>query len=141
MTGVSVGTVLPEFRVDHVSADKMKLYAALARDPSPIHWDPEEVARRGLGRRVINQGPTNLGYVLNVVIAWAGPAALRQVVARFTDSVFGGDAVVAGGVVTGLREDGPDRLADCDLWLDRADGHRVVVATAVVALPPNGEVL
>jgi acyl dehydratase len=115
-----------------VSAEKMKLYAALARDPSPIHWDPAEVAKRGLGERVINQGPTSLGYVLNMLMAWAGPASIREVRARFTENVFDGESVTARGVVTGLREDG--RLADCDVWLERADGSRAVVATATVAI-------
>jgi acyl dehydratase len=117
-----------------VSAEKMKLYAALARDPSPIHWDPAEAARRGLGERVINQGPTSLGYVLNMLMAWAGPASLRDVRARFTENVFAGETVVARGVVTGLRDSDGERLADCDVWLERADGSRAVVATATVAL-------
>lgn len=135
MSEIRVGSPLPAWTMASVSAEKMKLYAALARDPSPIHWDPQEVARRGLGERVINQGPTSLGYVVNMLVAWAGPSSLREVVARFTSNVFDGDRVVAGGVVTGLREVDGERLADCDVWLDRDDGTRVVVATAIVALP------
>ena len=136
MTGdpVHVGMELPPWRMEHVSPARMKLYAALARDPSPIHWDPSEVARRGLGQRVINQGPTNLGYVINMVLAWAGPASLRLITARFSENVFDGDSVVAGGVVTAVREENGERLADCDLWLDRADGARTVIATATVVL-------
>jgi acyl dehydratase len=139
VSGVVAGTAIPPWRMDRVSAEKMKLYAALARDPSPIHWDPEEVARRGLGHRVINQGPTSLGYVLNMLMAWTGPASIRRVVARFTDTVFADDAVEAGGIVTAVRDEGPERLADCDVWLDRDDGVRVVVASATVALTPNGD--
>jgi acyl dehydratase len=118
-----------------VSPEKMKLYAAILRDPSPIHWDRAEVAARGLGDRVINQGPASLGYVLNMLMAWTGPASVRVITARFTANVFDGDAVEAGGVVTALREEGGERLADCDVWLDRDDGTRVVAATATVALP------
>ena len=40
------GMRLPEWRLDSVSADRMKLLAAILRDPNPIHWDPAEVARR-----------------------------------------------------------------------------------------------
>ena len=39
-----------------VSPEPMKLYAALARDPTPIHWDAAAA-----GGRVINQGPLNAG--------------------------------------------------------------------------------
>lgn len=131
----AVGTPIPEWRLDGVSAEKMKVFAALARDPNPIHWDRREASRRGLGDRVVNQGPTNLGYVLNMLLAWAGPTSLRGVRVRFTENVFAGDAVVAGGVITGLRTEGGERLADCEIWLDRGDGSRAVAGTATVALP------
>jgi acyl dehydratase len=131
---VNAGTEIPPWSMPSVSAEKMKLYAALARDPSPIHWDPAEVAKRGLGERVINQGPTSLGYVLNMLMAWAGPASIKDVRARFTENVFDGESVTARGVVTAVRTEGQQRLADCDAWLERADGTRVVVATATVAL-------
>ena len=81
----------------------MKIFAAIARDPNPIHWDRAAVAERGLGDRLINQGPTNLGYVVNMLLAWTGPASFRDLAVRFTSNVFDGDTVTAGGVVTGVR--------------------------------------
>ena len=125
---VSVGQRLPEWKIESVSAERMKLLAAILRDPNPIHWDPDEVAKRGLGHRVINQGPTNLGYITNMLMDWAGPACLRNLEARFTSNVFGGDEVVATGVVTGVREEDGERLVECDVWLDRGDGSRAVDA-------------
>lgn len=132
---VSVGQRLPEWRIESVSAERMKLLAAILRDPNPIHWDPAEVAKRGLGHRVINQGPTNLGYITNLLMDWAGPACLRSLEARFTSNVFGGDEVVATGVVTGVSEENGERLVECDVWLDRGDGSRAVDARATVAVP------
>ena len=135
MTETTVGSSIPGWTVEHVSPEKMKLFAALARDPNPILWDRAEVAKRGLGDRLINQGPTNVGYVVNMLIAWTGPASLREVAVRFTSNVFDGDRVVAGGVVAALREEGGERLADCDIWLDRDDGTRALAGRATVALP------
>ena len=131
---VAAGTEIPPFTVD-VDPEKMKIFAAIARDPNPIHWDPAAVAERGLGDRVINQGPSNLGYVVNMLMAWTGPASLREVAVRFTSNVFGDDVVTAGGVVTAVREEDGERLADCDVWLDRQDGTRAIAGTATVALP------
>lgn len=131
----SVGSQLPEWTLESVSADRMKLLAALLRDPNPIHWDREEVAKRGLGDRLINQGPTNLGYVTNMLMAWAGPACIRHLEARFTSNVFDGERVVAGGVVTGVRDEAGERRADCEVWLERPDGTRAVVGTATVGWP------
>jgi acyl dehydratase len=113
----------------------MKLFAAIARDPNTIHWDAAEAAARGLGDRVVNQGPTNLGYVVNMLLAWAGPTCLRRLEARFTANVFADDAVVAGGTVTAVREHDRQRVADCEVWLDRVDGTRCVSGAATVALP------
>jgi acyl dehydratase len=131
---VVAGTEIPLWSMARVSPEPMKLYAALAQDPTPIHWDHRAVKEKGLGDRVINQGPINLGYVINMLMAWTGPASIRDVAARFTDNVFEGDAVVAGGVVTAVREHQGEWLADCDVWLERGDGVRAVVATATVAL-------
>jgi acyl dehydratase len=141
MIEVSVGSHIPEWRLDSVSPQRMQLLAAILRDPNPIHWDREEVAKRGLGDRLINQGPTNLGYITNMLMAWAGPACLRQLDVRFTANVFDGDRVVAGGVVTGVRHENGERLVDCEVWLDRAEGTRAVSGNATVALagPPQLE--
>jgi acyl dehydratase len=132
---VTVGSPVPAWRIESVDPEKMKIFAALARDPNPIHWDRAAVAERGLGDRLINQGPTNLAYVVNMLLAWTGPASLRDIAVRFTSNVFDADTVTAAGVVTGLREADGERLADCDVWLDRGDGTRAIAGTATVALP------
>ena len=132
--GVAVGSSLPEWTLASVSPDRMKLLAAILRDPNPIHWDPREVEKRGLGNRTINQGPTNLGYVINMLIAWAGPESIRHIAARFTSNVFSGDTVIAGGVVTAIRDQDGERLVDCDVWLDRGDGTRALAAAVTVAV-------
>jgi acyl dehydratase len=118
----------------------MGLMAAILRDPNPIHWDRTEVAARGLGDRLINQGPINVAYICNAIAAWAGPTALRSLTVRFTANVFDGDEVVAGGVVTGVDDAGAVILATCDVWLDRADGTRAVDGRAVVAFDDGGRV-
>jgi acyl dehydratase len=131
---VTAGMTLPEWTLESVDAGPMKVYAAIARDPNPIHWDRAEVAARGLGDRLINQGPLSLGYVVNMLLAWAGPGSLRGLTARFTAPVLDGDRVTAGGVVTAVRVNG-DRLADCEVWLTRADGVRAIEGTATVLAP------
>jgi acyl dehydratase len=139
MMELSVGSAIPEFALPSVSADRMKLLAAILRDPNPIHWDRAEVAKRGLGNRVINQGPTNLGYITNMLMAWAGPDCLRHLEARFTSNVFEGDSVVAGGVVSAVRRENGEQLVDCEVWLDRhgdddAEVTRAVSGSATVAI-------
>jgi len=132
---VEVGTELPPFVVDGVPVETMKTVAALLHDPNPIHFDADSVRTLGMGEKPVNQGPTNMAYVVNMLVAWAGdPAAVRALKVRFLGNVFAGDRVAARGVVTGVREAGGERLVDLDVWLERAEDDRVLDGTATVAL-------
>lgn len=141
MSAPAVGTRLPELEVPAVSAEKMKTMAALLADPTPIHFDPAAVAAAGLGDRPVNQGPLNVGYVMNLLARFAGGhERLRRIRVRFMGTVFAGDRLVAGGVVTGVREEGGTRLVDCDVTL-RVVGREpdlVLSGTATVELPREG---
>jgi acyl dehydratase len=128
---IAVGTELPGFTVDAVDPEKMKLMAALLRDPNPIHIDAGSVAALGLGERVINQGPSNLSYVLTMVTRWAGGvSALRDVRMRFLGNVFGGDRVECAGTVTAV--DPVTGRAELDVRAT-VEGRTVLQGTVVVA--------
>lgn len=138
---VVVGMELPSWEVAAVSAEKMKTMAALLCDPTPIHWDPEAVAALGLGERPINQGPLNMAYVMNMLAAWCGGyERLRRFRVRFLGTVFADDRLVAGGVVTAVRDEGGVRVADCDIFLrrvttpHRTDGTVVLKGNATVEI-------
>lgn len=131
---VTVGTRIPDWVIESVDAEKMKTMAVLLRDPNPIHWDVDAVRQLGMGDRAVNQGPSNMAYVVNAIIAWCGdPAAIRSVQVRFQGNVLAGDHVTAAGEVVEVREDGDNRIAVCDVWLDREDGTRLLAGTAEVA--------
>jgi len=133
-TDVSVDDVIPPYVVERVSPEAMKTTAAILRDPTPIHWDRDATTALGLEGRLMNQSPLNLGYVVNMLLRWAGPTCLRRIRSEFPLPVFDGDHVVAGGVVRALERVGGETRAVCDVWLDRDDGSRCVRATAWVAV-------
>ena len=133
---VDVGTELPVYDIPSVSAEKMKTMAALLSDPTPIHWDVETLQALGMGDRPVNQGPLNMGYVMNAVTAWAGgPESLRRLRVRFLGTVLAGQHLRVRGTVSGLREEDGVRLADCDVVLEVVDGDAVVSGSATVVLP------
>ena len=132
---VEVGTELPAWEVPSVSAEKMKTMAALLSDPTPIHWDVETLQALGMGDRPVNQGPLNMGYVMNAVTGWAGgPDRLRRLRVRFLGTVLAGQALRVRGSVTALRDEDGVRLADVDVVLEVVDGAAVVSGTATVVL-------
>ena len=126
------GRSLPPSTIDDVGADRMKTMAALLRDPYPVHWDVEALRAAGLDPRPINQGPLNLGYIANMLMAWAGDGSIRRLTVRFHGRVLAGDTVVAGGTVDEEVEVDGEPRSTCSVWLDR-DGRRLVSGTAQVS--------
>jgi acyl dehydratase len=116
-----------------VDAARMRTMAAILRDPYPVHWDRAANERIGLGGRVVNQGPLNLGYIVNMLHAWAGPGSVRRLTVSFGRPVLDEERVVAKGRVTEVVEIDGERRAVCEVWLER-DGSSVVTGSAVVAL-------
>ena len=127
------GDEIPPWTMESVDPARMRTMAAILRDPYPVHWDRDANAALGLGGRVINQGPLNLGYIVNMLIEWAGPASVRRLTVSFGAPVLDGDRVTAGGRVESVVMVDGERRAECEVWLDR-DGAHVVTGTAVVAL-------
>jgi acyl dehydratase len=95
-----VGQELPGLVIEAVDPEKMKLMAALLRDPNPIHFDADRVRELGMGDRPVNQGPSNLAYLLEMVTRSSGGIpTLRHVAVRYLGNVFAGDRVVCRGRV------------------------------------------
>lgn len=124
---MNIGDPLPEFAVNPVDAARMKTMAAILRDPYRVHWDREATTEMGLDGRVINQGPLNLSYIVNMLHAFSGPTSIRRLTVSFGRPVFDNDAVIASGRIIELGAD----TAKCEVWLKR-DDEIVVSGTAVV---------
>jgi acyl dehydratase len=128
---IAVGARVPEFVVDEVSGDHIRMLALLLHDPNPIHFDVAAVAAAGLGDREVNQGGATMAYLYDMLIHWTGSRdCVRSLQCRFLANVFAGDTVIAGGVVTAVR----GREIDCDLWVDLQHGPRAVSGSATVVL-------
>ncbi len=126
----AAGDALPPFAIESVSPDAMKDWAVFLADPNPIHLDVEVVKAKGLGDKVINQGPINVAYMMNMLTAAFPGGRIEAMDSRFLDNVYAGDRVVATGRITAV--DG-DRV-DCEFSLD-ADGRGTVNSgTATVRL-------
>ena len=127
---------VPPWLMERVRPERMRTMAAILRDPNPVHWDPSVVEKLGFGHHTINQGPLGLSYMVNMLHAWAGPESLRRLFMRFPLVILDGDRITARGRVTHRREAGGERLADCDIWLDREGTAPPLLGKATVALGP-----
>lgn len=111
------GHPLPPLTIETVDQEKMKIMAALLRDPNPIHFDPAAARAAGMGNGTVNQGPVSIAYVQNMLASWAGgEERISSLSLRLTANVLSGDQVVAGGQ---LASPGPvTGMAGCAVWLD-----------------------
>ena len=127
-----VGQQLPSLVIEAVDAEKMKIMAAILRDPNPIHFDVERVRALGLGDRVVNQGPSNMSYLLNMVTQWSGGVpTLRSSAMRFLGNVFAGDRVECTGHVSDVDE--AAGLATLEVQAT-VDGRPVLQGSVVVSI-------
>jgi acyl dehydratase len=131
-------TTIPPFIVPEVRIEDIVAVMDVMGDMNPVHVDEELVAALGLRGRV-NQGPANIAYVMNMLIAWAGsPQAIRRIKMRFHSISCPGDRLEARGTVVELREtkDGEDSVvAHCEVELVRDGGEAILQGQAEVLLP------
>ena len=126
----AAGDAIPSFVIESVSPEAMKEWSVFLADPNPIHLDVEVVKAKGLGDRVINQGPINVAYMMNMLMAAFPGARIEAMDSRFLDNVYAGDKVVASGRITAI--DG-DRV-DCEFSLDAEGRGTVNSGTATMRL-------
>ena len=127
---IKAGDSLPPFVIESVSPDAMRDWSVFLADPNPIHLDVEVVKAKGLGDKRINQGPINVAYMMNMLMAAFPGCRIESMDSRFLDNVYEGDRAVASGEVTAVEG---NRIS-CDLKLD-VDGRGTVNAgTATIII-------
>lgn len=127
--GTSDGEQLPVWTLDAVDQEKMKVLALLLADPNPLHFDPAAAPALGIAARPVNQGPSNMAMLVNMLRAAYPGARLRRLRVQLRGSVIAGQPVRAGGQVTG-REAGRIRAS---VWLEAGGA---VVLTGDAELEP-----
>lgn len=126
----NVGDKLPPFVIESVSPDAMKQWAIFLADPNPIHLDVEVVKAKGLGDKVINQGPANVAYMMNMLMAAFPGCRIESMDSRFLDNVYGKDKVIASGKITAIE----DNRISCEFTLDVEGRGTVNSGTATVLI-------
>jgi acyl dehydratase len=134
----TIGDELPTRLVTSVRDEDIRIVALILRDPNPIHFDLDAVAKAGLGERAINQGGATMAYVMNLLTGWAGSrGALRRIDCSFRGNVAAGDDVQVGARVTAVEPVPEGHLVDLDVWAEVVGGRRAVVGTATVLKPAH----
>ena len=142
LMALEVGAELGPYRFEHIEQRDMTALAGILRDPNPIHLDAAVVRSLGLGEHTVNQGPANMGYLLNMLMDAAPGAHVSSLRLRFVGNLFEGETAVACGTVDRIeRIDGVDQV-ECTVWLAAEPDRQALAGTATLLLaaaPSEGE--
>jgi len=127
---IKPGDALPPFVIESVSPNAMRDWSVFLADPNPIHLDVEVVKGKGLGDKRINQGPINVAYMMNMLMAAFPGCRIESMDSRFLDNVYEGDRVVASGEVTAVE----GNRVHCNLKLDVDERGTVNAGTATIII-------
>lgn len=118
----AVGDELPEWTLDAVDAERMKVLALLLADPNPLHYDPSVARRLGIADRPVAQGPATMAMLANLVRSAFPAGRLARLSVRLHGSVVAGQGVRAHGTVADRwRDANGDEVVRCELALDTGD--------------------
>jgi 3-hydroxybutyryl-CoA dehydratase len=126
----SVGDALPPFVIENASPDAMRDWAVFLADPNPIHLDVDVVKAKGLGDKRINQGPMNVAFMMNMLLAAFPGCRIEAMDSRFLDNVYEGDHLTASGTVNAIEG---NRIS-CEFQLDVAGRGTVNSGTATLII-------
>ena len=133
MSGVSVGDELPTSTVD-MTATRIVAGAIATRDFMPVHHDKAYANSQGAPDIFMNILSTN-AYCCRYLTDWAGPDAMvRRLAIRLGVPVFPGSTLTFTGSVTGVREEGDERMVDVELRASNDLGDHAT-GTATLSLP------
>lgn len=104
-------------------------YAGASGDFNPMHHD-DTIAQQVGNPSVFGHGMLTMGLAARVVKDWFGPEAIRKFQVRFSKQVWPGDVLTCVATVSGIRDEGGERLVDLDLAVTTQNGDKAITGSA-----------
>lgn len=130
------GDTLTPLHIQSVTRDSMRAWAVFLHDPNPIHLDAEVVKAKGLGDREINQGPTNVAYIITMLQKNFPNGTIEELDSRFLDNVYADDEVEAFGTITDITGAAGGNRVACEIGL-QVQGRGVVIGGTATVFDPT----
>ncbi len=131
------GAELPSL-VKETSVMQLVVYAGASRDFYIIHHDRDYARSVGLPDIII-QGSLKSAFLGQLITDWMGHGGtLRELAVQYRGIDVPGRPLTARGRVVRKEVRDGERLVECEIWSENADGQRTTRGTALVALPSRG---
>jgi acyl dehydratase len=108
-------------------------YAGASHDFNPNHHD-EVYAKANGNKAVFGMGMLAGGYCTRLLTDWFGLGSLKRLRIRFASRFWPGDVLTCTARVTGKREQGDQRLVDCEFSAVDQNGEVIIRGDATSAL-------
>jgi acyl dehydratase len=125
--GDEIPTTAVELAPDYIAAYAREIGMDAAR-----FTNPEGARKEGLPGQIA-PGNLTLALLARSLLAWAPGARLRRLGTTFRGLALAGTSAHLHGTVT--EKDDARRSIECDLWMESAEGDRLVIGTATVEFP------
>jgi acyl dehydratase len=110
-------------------------YAGASGDYYEIHYDLEYARGNGL-EGVILHGALKNAFLAQLMTNWMGiQGALKRLSCQYRGMDRPGSPITAKGAVTRKYQQDGERLVDCTIWLENAQGEKTTPGAATVVLP------
>jgi hypothetical protein len=102
-----------------------------------IHMD-DDAGREAGYSAAFGMGNLQWAYLHNLLRGWLPPTGrIIRVACQFRGANEKGQTVTANGRIESLRPEGGEVVVELEVWTQAADGQRLAVGTATVAVPPD----
>jgi acyl dehydratase len=112
-------------------------YAGASGDYNPMHHDEVKATAAGMPS-VFGHGMLSMGILGTAVTGWLGAGAVRRFGVRFVKQTWPGDTLATDVLVTDVREEDGELLAELECHLRNQDEQPVVSGSATVVLAGGG---
>ena len=131
---VTEGMELPPM-VKEPTTRQLVQYAGASGDFYEIHYDKDFAIGNKLDGPILH-GALKSAFLGQLVTDWMGPrGSLKRLQCQYRGMDAPGQPITARGSVTRKYEEGGQRLVDCLIWLENAEGQNTTPGNATVILP------
>ena len=131
---VEVGMELPTMTKQPTSR-QLVMYCGASEDFTEYHYDKDAALSRGLPN-VIVQGALTRAFLVQLITDWIGEeGTFKKFKTANRKPFFIQEKIICKGTVAKQYVEGHDHYVECDVWAEKSNGDKCVVATALVTLP------
>ncbi|MDQ2803376.1 MAG: MaoC family dehydratase N-terminal domain-containing protein [Pseudomonadota bacterium] len=123
---LKIGDTHTERVVENLSRTQIVMYAGASGDYNPIHSDEVYTTQAAGYPSVFAHGMLTMGLTGKMLTNYVGDGRLIKFGVRFTNQVWPGDTLETTATVTGIKDEGAQKLVELEVSTNNQDGKEVV---------------